>query len=299
MSCRGDAEGKEDMPLRGQRVLVTGTTDGIGRITARRLAEAGAYVVLHGRNEDNLRELAREIEIVTGNRPPHVVADFRSLDAVSAMVRAMRADFSSLDIIVNNAGIGAGAKGDARQLSADGHELRFAVNYLAPALLTELWLYVAEKPLKVIVNVASAGQEQLDFSDLMTSRDYEGLRAYRRSKLALIMWAFDLAQSYPDIAINCLHPGSMLDTKMVRETFGQAWGNPESGAKAIKLLIDRSLADQITGEYFDVERTARANAQAYDERARTRLRVATQELLAPQLAAAGIRPSVEPEAAAL
>ena len=77
-----------------------------------------------------------------------------------------------------------------------------------------------------------------------------------------------------------------FDTKIVRETFGQAWGKPEDGAKAIRLLIERSLADQITGEYFDVDKAARANAQAYDERARARLRTATQEMLAPLLAAA-------------
>jgi NAD(P)-dependent dehydrogenase (short-subunit alcohol dehydrogenase family) len=279
-------EGQDDMALRGLKVLVTGTTDGIGRIAARTLAEKGAQVVLHGRSEENLREVAREIEILVGNRPPHVIADFESLDAIVAMARALRTDFPSLDVIVNNAGAGAGTKGDAREETAAGHEKRFAVNYLAPVALTELWLRLAEKPPRAIVNVASSGQETIDFKDIMTTHDYEGLRAYRRSKLALIMWTFDLSQQHPDIAVNALHPGSLLDTKIVRETFGQSWGKPEDGARAIRLLIERSLADHITGEYFDVERPARANAQAYDERARTRLRTVTQELLAPLIAAA-------------
>ncbi len=274
------------MPTRGLKVLVTGATDGIGRATARLLVERGSEVVLHGRSSEKVRELSREIELVTGSRTREVVADLSSLGEVTAMVRALSAEVPMLDVIVNNAGAGAGTKEDAREETTDGHEKRFAVNYLAPVALTELWLKSCQKKPRVIVNVASAGQEPLDFKDLMTTHAYEGLRAYRRSKLALVMWTFDLAQMYPDIAINALHPGSMLDTKIVRETFGQVWGKPEDGARAIRVLIDRSLEDQITGEYFDVDRPARANAQAYDDRARAALRRATESLLGPILAAA-------------
>ncbi|MRG91429.1 SDR family NAD(P)-dependent oxidoreductase [Polyangium spumosum] len=272
------------MPARGRKVLVTGATDGIGRATAKLLLERGGEVILHGRSSEKVRELALEFELLTGTRPRHVVSDLSSLASVAAMVRALAAELTEIDVLVNNAGVGAGAKGDAREVTGDGHEKRFAVNYLAPVALTELWLSLCQRPPRVIVNVASAGQEALDFDDLMTTMEYEGLRAYRRSKLALVMWTFDLAQKYPDIAINALHPGSMLDTKIVRETFGQPWGKPEDGARAIRLLIERSLSDQITGEYFDVERPARANAQAYDDRARAALRRATEALLAPVLA---------------
>jgi NAD(P)-dependent dehydrogenase (short-subunit alcohol dehydrogenase family) len=273
------------MPARGLKVLVTGSTDGIGRATAKLLLERGSEVVLHGRSSEKVRELAQEFELLTGTRPRHVVADLSSPEAIASMVRALSAEMPALDVIVNNAGAGAGKKEDPREVTAEGHEKIFAVNYLAPVLLTEIWLSSCQRPPRAIVNVASAGQEQINFKDLMTENGYEGLRAYRRSKLALIMWTFDLAQKYPDIAINALHPGSMLDTKMVRETFGQSWGKPEDGARAIRIVLERSLADEITGEYFDVERLARANAQAYDDRARAALRRATDDLLAPYLAA--------------
>jgi len=273
------------MPARGLKVLVTGSTDGIGRATAKLLLERGCEVILHGRSSEKVRELALEFELLTGTRPRLVVADLSSLDAITAMVRALAAELPAIDVIVNNAGAGAGTKEDAREETEGGHEKRFAVNYLAPVVLTELWLSLCQRPPRVIVNVASSAQEPLNFKDLMTENGYEGLRAYRRSKLALIMWTFDLAQQYPDIAINALHPGSMLDTKMVRETFGQAWGKPEDGARAIRLLIERSLDDQITGEYYDVDRRARANAQAYDDRARATLRRATEALLGPLLPA--------------
>ncbi|MDC3956988.1 SDR family NAD(P)-dependent oxidoreductase [Polyangium jinanense] len=273
------------MPAPGMKVLVTGSTDGIGRATAKLLLEQGSEVILHGRSSEKVRELAHEFELVTGTRPRHVVADLSSLTSTASMVRALAAELPALDVIVNNAGAGAGKKQDAREETEEGHEKRFAVNYLAPVVLTELWLSLCQRPPKAILNVASSGQEPLDFEDLMSTHGYEGLRAYRRSKLALILWTFDLAQKYPDIAINAVHPGAMLDTKIVRETFGQSWGKPEDGARAIRAVLERSLDEQLTGEYFDVERTARANAQAYDDRARGALRRATETLLAPILAA--------------
>jgi len=269
------------MPISGLKVLITGSTDGIGRATAKLLAELGAEVILHGRSEESAREVAREIELVTGTLPRYFLADFCALASVVDFAHTIRASYPSIDVLVNNAGAGAGVKGDPREVTEAGHEKRFAVNYLAPVLLTELWLRIAERAPRVIVNVASAGQEPLDFKDLMMTKSYEGLPAYRRSKLALVMWTFDLAQRQPDIAVNALHPGSLLDTKIVRETFGEPWGKAEDGARAIRVLIERSLEDQVTGEYFDVERAARANPQAYNERARATLERATEELLAP------------------
>jgi NAD(P)-dependent dehydrogenase (short-subunit alcohol dehydrogenase family) len=123
-------------------------------------------------------------------------------------------------VLINNAGVGAGPRGrERRELSADGHELRFQVNHLAPFLLTHLVLPILRvaAPARV-VNVASIGQAPLDFDDLMLECGYDGFRAYCQSKLAMVMATFELAARLDpgEVTVNALHPGSLLDTKMVR-----------------------------------------------------------------------------------
>jgi NAD(P)-dependent dehydrogenase (short-subunit alcohol dehydrogenase family) len=159
-------------------------------------------------------------------------------------------------------------------LSADGYELRFAVNYLAPFLLTQLLLPGLRKSAPArIVNVSSAGQHPIDFNDVMLENDFDGMRAYCQSKLALIMFTIDLAaQVKPDqITVNCLHPGTYLDTNMVRRAGVTPWGEPQSGADAEVFLAVSSDVEDITGKYFNVKTEARANAQAYDATARKTL----------------------------
>ena len=244
-------------------VLITGSTDGLGRALAAELSRRGHDIVLHGRNPERLKALTSEL------RPAGaVIADFARLDDVRALAEKAR----GIDVLVNNAGIIA----PERQLSVDGIELTFQVNHLAGCLLTLLML-----PPRT-VNVASVGQQAPDFDDLMLERGYDGYDAYARSKLAQIMFTFELAARRPDLVVNALHPATLMDTKMVHEWFGYTRSTVADGVEATAALVER---DDITGRYFDRLREARADPIAYDESARRRLWDVSAELTtAPPLA---------------
>jgi NAD(P)-dependent dehydrogenase (short-subunit alcohol dehydrogenase family) len=264
-------------------ILVTGSTDGLGKSTARDLAAAGATVLLHGRDPERGDAAVREIREETDNdRLHYYVADFSSLEEVHRLADEVAADHDRLDVLVNNAGIGAGRRGEtSRDLSRDGYELRLAVNYLAPFLLTRLLLPLVRRSAPArIVNVASAGQSPISFDDVMLERGYDGMRAYAQSKLALVMFTFDLAEELEGTGLiaNSLHPASLMDTKMVFETFGSASSSVREGTDAtVRLAISPELR-RVTGRYFDGQREARADEQAYDPEARERLRRLSEEL---------------------
>ena len=266
-----------------QVVLVTGSTDGIGKQTACDLAGMGATVLLHGRGRERGEATLQEIRNATGNdKLEYYLADFSSLAEVRRLADEVQDNRGALDVLINNAGIGVGRRGERRrELSQDGYELRFAVNYLAPYLLTRLLLPALRRTAPSrIVNVASGAQSPIDFGDVMLERRYDGLRAYAQSKLALVMFTFDLAEELEgeDIAVNCLHPGSLLDTKMVRETFGYTLGDVRSGADAVVYLATSEEVEGVTGKYFDQRRKARAHEQAYDGGARKNLRQLSEKL---------------------
>ena len=264
-------------------ILVTGSTDGLGKSTARDLATSGATVLLHGRDPERGDSAVRELREETDNDSLHYyVADFSSLEEVRRLADEITADHDRLHVLVNNAGIGAGRRGEkSRDSSRDGYELRFAVNYLAPFLLTRLLLPLVRRLVPSrIVNVASAGQSPISFDDVMLERGYDGMRAYAQSKLALVMFTFDLAEELEGTGVtaNSLHPASLMDTKMVFETFGGASSSVREGTDAtVRLAISPEL-EGITGRYFDGQREARANEQAYDPEARARLRRLSEEL---------------------
>jgi len=265
-------------------VLVTGSTDGLGRALARQLAARGATVLLHGRDQAKGEATLREIREATGNeRLEFYAADFASLAQVRGLADQVLADHDRLDVLVNNAGIGTGrGGGDGREISEDGHELRFQVNYLAAFLLTRLLepLLVRSAPAR-IVNVASAGQMPIDFDDVMLERDYTGVQAYCQSKLALVMLTFDLAAEFRDrnVTANCLHPGTYMPTKMVLEAGVSPVDSLESGVAATLRLVADPELDGVTGKYFDRLREARAHPQAYDGGARRRLRELSAEFV--------------------
>ncbi len=264
-------------------ILVTGSTDGLGKSTARDLATSGATVLLHGRDPERGDSVVRELREETDNDSLHYyVADFSSLEEVRRLADEITADHDRLDVLVNNAGIGAGRRGEkSRDSSRDGYELRFAVNYLAPFLLTRLLLPLVRRSVPSrIVNVASAGQSPISFDDVMLERGYDGMRAYAQSKLALVMFTFDLAEELEGTGVtaNSLHPASLMDTKIVFEAFGSASSSVREGTDAtVRLAISPEL-EGITGRYFDGQREARADEQAYDPEARARLRRLSEEL---------------------
>jgi NAD(P)-dependent dehydrogenase (short-subunit alcohol dehydrogenase family) len=270
-------------PLSQQTILITGATDGLGRHLAEHLARSGARLLLHGRDPKRGADTVRAIHAATGNaRLEFVQADFASLDEVRAMAARLAAELPRLDALVNNAGVGSGGRGAGpRALSRDGIELRFAVNYLAPFVLTRALLALLERSAPArIVNVASAGQQALDFDDLMLERGYSGWRAYCQSKLAQILFTFDLADEMrgKGVTVNCLHPSSLMPTKMVLQAYGYTLSTIEQGVEATARLVADPALDAVTGRYFDVLREAKAEAQAYDSAARHALRTATEQM---------------------
>jgi NAD(P)-dependent dehydrogenase (short-subunit alcohol dehydrogenase family) len=263
-------------PIAQQTILLTGATDGLGKQTALALAKQGATLLLHGRNQQRLEATQQEIQNESGNTHLETyLADFASLAQVRRLAEMVQAKRPRLDMLINNAGIGGGKAGEARgEVSQDGYELRFAVNYLAPFLLTHLLLpCLRHTPSSRIINVSSAGQVPLDFDDVMLERHYDPLDAYRQSKLAQVMFTFDLAEILKEdqITVNCLHPASLMNTKMVYESFGYTLSTVEDGVNALMYLATSPELDGVTGKYFDQQQEARAHAQAYDLAARRQL----------------------------
>lgn len=259
--------------------LVTGATSGVGVVVAKRLAQRGFLVLVHGRDEARGGKVVADIE-ASGGKASFLRADLASLDGVRALAKAVQQQHPKLHLLINNAGIGSGAPGSGREESADGFELRLAVNYLAPVLLTRLLLpgLLAAAPARV-VNVASAGQRDIAFDDLQLNKRYSGRDAYCQSKLALVMHTFDLAEQLKEkgIKVNTLHPATYMDTFMVRQAGHEPISTVEEGADAILHL---AVSEEDTGQYFDGLRPARALVQAYDPKARERLRRLTDELVA-------------------
>ena len=270
-------------PIDQQTILVTGATDGLGKQVALSLARDGAALILHGRDRGRCERTLRDIRDQTGNeRLSYQLADFSALDDVRALAKAVDTTYERLDVLVNNAGVGGGDQSDLRrQISRDGYELRFAVNYLAPFLLTALLRPLLERSAPArIVNVASVGQHEIDFADVMLERAYDSTRAYRQSKLAQIMFTISLAERLEGtgVTVNAVHPATLMDTKMVHEWFGHTQSTVAEGRDATLRLIRDPALDGVTGRYFDRQREGRARAQAYDRIARERLWTLSEEL---------------------
>jgi NAD(P)-dependent dehydrogenase (short-subunit alcohol dehydrogenase family) len=261
--------------LDGKVILLTGATDGMGRALAADLARQGATVLVHGRDEARIAATVAEVTAAAGrqDRVRDYRADLASLAEVRALASQVRESEPRLDVLVNNAGIGVSEPGGgARQESADGLELRFAVNYLAGYALSRhlLPLLTWSAPAR-IVNVASIGQQAIDFDDVMLTKEYDGMRAYRQSKLAQIMDTFDLAAELEaaGVTVNALHPATFMPTKVSpappASTIAQ-------GVEATLRLITAPRGQTGTGRYFNRLEESRANEQAYDPGARAKLR---------------------------
>jgi NAD(P)-dependent dehydrogenase (short-subunit alcohol dehydrogenase family) len=268
------------MELKDKTILITGSTDGVGRLVAERLGAAGARVLVHGRDAGRGKAVVTAME-AKGGKAEFLAADLASLAEVRRLAEAVRARTDRLDVLINNAGVGTSGQGAKRQVSADGYELRFAVNYLAGFLLTAelLPLLKASAPARII-NVASAGQQAIEFGDVMLTHGYSGVRAYCQSKLAQILFTIDLAEQLDGtgVTVNALHPASYMDTTMVRQAGVTPWSSVETGADAIINLAASPALEGRSGRYFDGQRESRADAQAYDEEARRRLRALSLEL---------------------
>jgi NAD(P)-dependent dehydrogenase (short-subunit alcohol dehydrogenase family) len=269
------------MKMDGKTVLITGSTDGVGRYIATRLAAAGAKVLVHGRDAARAKMLIEEIKLAGGVEPAFYPADLSSLAETRRLAEAVLADHGRLDVFISNAGIGSQNEGPARQTSKDGHELRFAVNYLAGFLLARLLLPLlrASAPSRV-VNVASLGQHAIDFDDVMIASGYSGSRAYAQSKLSQIMFTIDLAEELKGsgVTVNSLHPATYMNTTMVRAGGITPISTVEQGGEAILHLVTGDDVANKSGLFFNGMHKTRANPQAYDAAARKRLRTLSLEL---------------------
>ncbi len=260
-----------------QVVLVTGSTGGLGREVARRLASRGAHVIVHGRNRERGMGLVAEIEREGKGSARFYAADLASFDQVRDFGAAILRDYDRLDVLVNNAGFGSAP--NERLLSEDGNEYRFQVNYLSGFLLTHMLLprLLASTPSR-IVNVSSLAQRPIDFDDVMIEKDFSGRRAYAQSKLAQVMFTFDLHEELEGtgVTVSSLHPATYMPTGMVARLGVQPRATIGEGADAVMQLI---VSTEIEGgEFFRGLQPGRANAQAYDREARAMLKRLSEEL---------------------
>lgn len=269
------------MDMAGKTVLITGSTDGVGRYVATRLAGEGAKVLIHGRDAARAKALIDGIVKAGHMAPTFYQADLSSMAGTRELAAAVTRDHQRLDVFVSNAGIGSQSDGPQRQESRDRHELRFAVNYLSGFLLARLLLPLlkAAAPSRV-VNVASLGQHPIDFDDVMITKGYSGSRAYAQSKLSQIMFTIDLAAELKDagITVNSLHPATYMNTTMVRAGGITPMSTVEQGGAAILHLVQGDDVAGKSGLFFNGLNEARANPQAYDADARRRLRALSLEL---------------------
>src|SRR4051812_18293391 len=206
-------------PIEQQTILITGATDGHGKALAVELVQLGATVLVHGRDAGRIKHTLAELRgAAPGAKLRGYRADLASLAEVRALAAEVLAHEPRLDGLVNNAGIGSRVPEGGRLTSRDGHELRFAVNYLAPFALTRLLLprIRASAPAR-IVHVSSLAMQAIDFDDAMLERGYSGMRAYAQSKLAQVLFSNDLADELAGAGVtsNALHPSTYMPTKIV------------------------------------------------------------------------------------
>ena len=266
---------KPATPTASQRIaLVTGSTDGLGREVARRLAAEGAHVIVHGRNVERGQAVVAEIAAAGKGSARFYRADFASLAEVRRLAGEIRRDYTRLDVLVNNAGVIV----PRREVSKDGYEMQFAVNYLSGYLLTYSLLPLLEKGTSPrIVNVSSLAASPIDFTDVMLERGYSSNRAYGQSKLAQVMFTIDLAQELKGkgIVVQALHPATYMDTNMVRSAGGTPRSTVEEGAAAVLNAVATSAP---SGSFFIGQKVGTPNAQAADADARRQLRELSRKL---------------------
>ena len=230
-------------------ILITGATDGIGLETSKALVGLGHKLLLHGRNPAKLEAVSKAISShTTGADTEFYVADLSDLAEVKALAKAVAEKYEALDVLINNAGVFR----TPEPVLENGLDVRFAVNTIAPYLLTQRLLPMLGTSGRV-VNLSSAAQSPVDLDALAGKRRLGEMPAYAQSKLALTMWSFELARKLgkKGPAIIAVNPGSMLGSKMVKEAYGVAGGDLRIGAE---ILCRAALSDEFaaaSGQYFD------------------------------------------------
>lgn len=265
-------------------ILITGSTDGIGKLTAVRLANDGHQLILHGRNKEKLESTIEEVKAISNNENiSGIIADFSEIEAVINMAEAVKTSFNQIDVLINNAGIFKSPISKTK----DGFNICFAVNYFAPFVLTHALLPLlksGDDPR--VINLSSAAQAPVSIDALVGNEDIATQSAYAQSKFALTMWSFYLAENEPGITVIAVNPGSLLNTKMVKEAYGRHWSSADKGMNILYDLATTESYSGDSGKYFDNDKGeekgyfAPAHPDAYDQRKIDVLISKTHELLA-------------------
>ena len=275
--------------MEGRTVLVTGGTSGIGLATAKGLAAMGASVAITGRDSARAEAAAREIRTVGGGQVDVFLADLSAQAEVRRLAGDVVHRLPQIDVLVNN----VGGYWNTRHVTADGLEHTFAVNHLAPFLLTNLLLdrLTQNTPARV-VTVSSNAQAmgRIDFDDLQGEASYSGARAYNQSKLAILLFTYELARRLPGGAVtaNALHPG-VVRTAFGAEDPGRAqrlfvpilrpfMKTPAQGAATSVYVASSPDLDHVTGRFFANSKPKKSSERSYDEAAAARLWRVSQEL---------------------
>ena len=264
-------------------ILITGSTDGIGKLAAIQLAKEGHEIYLHGRNSAKLLSVISEIKTISKNEKiKGFVADFSDLVEVLKMAEQIKNEVPKIDILLNNAGI----LKSKNSVNGDGLDIRIVVNYLAPYVLTNALLPLLKKSkTSRIINLSSAAQDTVLKGVITGEVRLSPNAAYAQSKLALTMWSFDLATKEQDLTVIAVNPGSLLNTKMANEAYGQHWAPAEKGAN---LLVDLAISEMYkndSGKYFNNDMGedrgvfAPAHTDAYDQEKIRQLIRLTNEVL--------------------
>lgn len=239
-------------------ILITGSTDGIGKLTAIKLAKEGHQVLLHGRNREKLENtIAETKKIAENDKVSGFVANLSDFSSIYPMISQLSSEISAVDVLINNAGV-FNSSVDRNQ---DGLDLRFVVNYFAPYLLTNELIPLLEKSTSPrVINLSSAAQATVSLRALAGKEQLSTQEAYAQSKLALTMWSFYLSEEVKFLNVIAVNPGSLLNTKMVQEAYGRYWSSADKGADILYELTVSDKYANSSGKYFDNDLGAFADA---------------------------------------
>ncbi|MCD6597850.1 MAG: SDR family NAD(P)-dependent oxidoreductase [Bacteroidales bacterium] len=252
-------------------ILITGSTDGIGKETAFHLAGRGYRVLIHGRDSEKVERTISEVKKKSGNNNiSGYVADLSSLLKVKEMTVALLDTEKKLDVLLNNAGVIM----KSYQLSDEGLEMTFSVNHLSHFYLSGLLLPLLLKNEKSkIINLSSmVHSSNIDFDELLDPRFFDSVNAYSLSKLCNVLFTYKLSGILKDtgITVNCMHPG-VINTKMLKDTWGPIGSPVKEGADREVFLVESELTDMLTGKYFQDNRERKSSIVSYDKTIQTAL----------------------------
>lgn len=264
-------------------ILITGSTDGIGKLAAIKLAKAGHTLWIHGRNQEKIDATVAEIKTNADSESVNgCIADLSDFEAIKSMALKFIEKGIKIDVLINNAGVFKSSVNETK----DGLDIRFVVNYLAPVYLTKLLMPLLDHTGEGrIINLSSAAQSPVSLNALKGKEKLSEQVAYAQSKLALTMWSFVMSELLEEITVLAVNPGSLLDTKMVQEAYGKSWSSADKGANILYELSVNKKYKGLVKQYFDNDRGntigdfSKAHEDAYKGDLVNQLLTVTSELL--------------------